>query len=145
MTILFRQWHKIFRWNPVVFPKAFAEISGIGKTTQNSYILNGRTVPQKKLSGFFHAADVDIGGKCSSCFLAKHSWEMLGIDKKVRSDGFKAKIRMVKIQTDIFLNLRNKSRLPGIFLISERIQNRITSGLDQLLQLQSILTVLVSV
>lgn len=70
---------------------------------------------------------------------------MLGIDKKVRSDGFKAKIRMVKIQTDIFLNLRNKSRLPGIFLISERIQNRITSGLDQLLQLQSILTVLVSV
>jgi hypothetical protein len=34
---------------------------------------------------------------------------MLGIDKKMGSNGFKTKIRLIKIQTDIFLNLGYKS------------------------------------
>ena len=42
-------------------------------------------------------------------FLTEYSREMLGIDKKMGSNGFKTKIRLIKIQTDIFLNLGYKS------------------------------------
>ena len=71
--------------------------------------MNGRAVFQKKLSGLFHAADIDIRGKCNSGFLTEYSREMLGIDKKMGSNSFKTKIRLIKIQTDIFLNLGHKS------------------------------------
>lgn len=71
--------------------------------------MNGRTVFQKKLSGFFHAADIDIRGKCNSGFLTEYRREMLRVDKKVGSDGFKTKLWLIKVQTDIFLNLGYKS------------------------------------